>query len=402
MGGLLVPSLPPVSSHKMHPSSLLGGYGLYQSELVIVITALSLPFPHQYIFFYEGSTGPPPRALRCSFGRASGEGGTFCYVFGGSDGGEFSNDLWCLDVNQRLWCVVHAGGGGAAAPSPRGNHALCTVGSALVVHGGESPTGDLMGDLWTFDTVTCSWSEVTCESNGPQPCPRSSHCLAYVEGAEGMCTGALVVFGGQGHYGGIGTGLDPVPLNDLWVFSPTSTALRTMPGNSGSLSLWRWSFISLDGIGPSPRSLGALTAAGRRGGGGTHGAGAPISGADLYLFGGYGLAEGHSAGTEAGTDLEEEQEGQIVLAYLDDLWALDLDLGGNAAEKRVGMPAGGSGGRYLGWVDERGMGYEGESPVEGRNGHSLVVCGGRGNPGRLVLFGGFVGDGFDARVYVTE
>lgn len=43
------------------------------------------------------------------------------------------------------------------------------------------------------------------------------------------------------------------------------------------------------------------------------------------------------------------------------------------------------------------MGFPGESIVEGRNGHTLTWCG-----DKLVLFGGFVGDGFDSGVHVAE
>ncbi|CAM9271202.1 unnamed protein product, partial [Phaeothamnion confervicola] len=63
--------------------------------------------------------------------------------------------------------------------------------------------------------------------------------------------------------------------------------------------------------------------------------------------------------------------------YLDDLWALDV--------------AGGH------WLDEAAMGFPGPTPLEGRGDHSLSVCG-----DRLVLLGGFVGDGFDGRAYVAD
>ena len=123
-----------------------------------------------------------------------------------------------------------------------------------------------------------------------------------------------------------------------------------------------WSLVLFDGVGPSPRSLAALSPR--------------PCGRDLFLFGGYGLVE-LPVTRDANND-----GGDIITAYIDDLWMLSLD-GGVAPSPE--------------WVDEEGMGFAGESIVEGRNGHTLTWCG-----DKLVLFGGFVGDGFDASLHVAE
>lgn len=126
----------------------------------------------------------------------------------------------------------------------------------------------------------------------------------------------------------------------------------------------------LEGIGPSPRSLSALS---------------PRPGdTDLFLFGGYGLVElpGNSGDLSASEGDDESEGDDIVVAYIDDLWMLNLNEGVPSKPQ---------------WVDEEGMGFAGESIVEGRNGHTLTWCG-----HKLVLFGGFVGDGFDASLHVAE
>lgn len=46
------------------------------------------------------------------------------------------------------------------------------------------------------------------------------------------------------------------------------------------------------------------------------------------------------------------------------------------------------------WHDESALGYSDPSPIEGRAGHTLLAC-----DDKLLLYGGFVGDGYDGAVY---
>ncbi|CAM9178585.1 unnamed protein product, partial [Choristocarpus tenellus] len=355
--------------------------------------------------FFRGCAGPPP-------GKKSGESynkeGIFAYVFGGCDEDEFSNDLWCLDLEDRVWSITHQGGNDPAVPVPRGNHGMCAMNSNLVVHGGEIAAGDLLGDFWTFDTSSLTWSKRLLNPTGPGPCPRSSHCLTFVASSTSMGEGTLAIFGGMGNLGG-NMESDPVPLNDLWV---CTNATRSGTGVGLGERSWNWSLVLLEGIGPSPRSLAALVAAMPSDLSDVEEAHSGddqiITEADLFVFGGYGLVElpppdETRDSLQSNTDIIEDG-GRIITAYLDDLWTLDLGRchsgldvvdSGRVGEEGVED----SRGRFRGWVDEAGMGFEGESPVEGRNGHSLVVCG-RGR--QLILFGGFVGDGFDSRVYSAD
>lgn len=147
----------------------------------------------------------------------------------------------------------------------------------------------------------------------------------------------------------------------------------------------------LNGVGPSPRSLAVLTPR-------------PCGG-DLFLFGGYGLVElpsppcdSDGVASDAEDDSGEEESADIIMAYIDDLWRLDLAGAGNGS----GSSGGGGGGSSsiassTRWVDEEEMGSVGCSIVEGRNGHTLTWCG-----DTLVLFGGFVGDGFDAGLHIAR
>ncbi|CAN0381140.1 unnamed protein product [Ectocarpus fasciculatus] len=303
------------------------------------------------------------------------------------------------------------------APCARSNHAMCRAGGVLAVHGGETSSGSLLGDVWFFHPASATWKEAGDSSPtsaaaaaaatavaGPSPCPRSSHCLAFaarsadssaIDTTSSSSAGTLVVFGGLGHVDhDDGFEEETMPLNDLWVLHLTAAAVGLGPGSGGGASDGEegysvlrcvWSSVLLDGVGPSPRSLAAIVAPRQRYG--NTNSGSNEDGADLFLFGGYGLVELSGSGMVVDGAEEEEEGGEIIMAYIDDLWRLSLGGGGDDAD--VSAPTE--------WVNEAGMGFAGESIVEGRNGHTLTWCG-----EKLVLFGGFVGDGFDAGVHVAE
>lgn len=184
---------------------------------------------------------------------------------------------------------------------------------------------------------------------------------------------------------------ETVPLNDLWVLSPVAGGEHRSVYSDGGA----WSLVMLDGVGPSPRSLAALVPPRR-----------PCcdtdnGDADLFLFGGYGMVEIPNSGGGGGGMMdgaEEDDETEIIMAYIDDLWRLSLGTGGGGnSAGGLAAAAAGTTAAATKWADEADMGFPGESIVEGRNGHTLTWCG-----DKLVLFGGFVGDGFDAGVHVAQ
>lgn len=250
--------------------------------------------------------------------------------------------------------------------------------------------------------------------------------------------GSLVLFGGLGSDSSVvvegDIEKDSMPLNDLWVLSPVSSSLLGSGAGSGaeeggisratddSEALAAWSLVMLEGVGPSPRSLSALAV--RRlpphfyssdedecdgndrcdRGQESHGI------AELFIFGGYGLVElpgSTIAGDCDDVGQDSDEEGDIIMAYIDDLWGLSLKVQ-EPTEEAIDANVDADSNTFppsdyvvsadgIGWVNEEGMGFTGPSPVEGRNGHTLTCCG-----NRLVLFGGFVGDGFDQGVHVAE
>ena len=189
-----------------------------------------------------------------------------------------------------------------------------------------------------------------------------------------------------------------VPRNIILLsFSCATNILTGSTGGDGAATAGEgeggsprvWSLVMLNGVGPSPRSLAVLTPR-------------PCGG-DLFLFGGYGLVElpapcaSVGVASDAEDDSGEEESADIIMAYIDDLWRLELAAGGGGDSGSGCSGGSSSSSSNTRWVDEEEMGYAGCSIVEGRNGHTLTWCG-----DTLVLFGGFVGDGFDAGLHIAK
>ncbi|KAG5190784.1 hypothetical protein JKP88DRAFT_266775 [Tribonema minus] len=304
------------------------------------------------------------------------------FIFGGTDGESALGDMWrfSCEASTLTWCKVEPNTG-AASPTPRANAALCAgPRSLLLLHGGED--GDLLSDAWWFDISAQQWSRLAAAA-APQPCARANHALTYSPPCDsfvlfgGLTTAALAESMSREsaldaeagapsmlQRSAMAEALQPIqedadaepdmaPLNDLWVLSRVEVDDASVPGQ------WLWSMVLMDDIGPSPRSDTAMAAL--------------LDGEGLiFLFGGHGLVE-----LPGSSDVGNEEEGVITMAYLDDLWALDL------SARR--------------WLDESALGYPGESPIEGRSGHSLTPC-----VDQLVLYGGLVGDGYDGAVYAAD
>jgi hypothetical protein len=189
------------------------------------------------------------------------------YLLGGWDpgapgsGGEFLDDIWCLDLQSKDWKKLDA-----KLPYPVSRHAGCAIGnSRIVVHtfkgllvfdcdsgsvteqpttgeapdglsmcaiaplnngnslllfGGSTKTQQLSGDTYVLDTTTWKWNkqqqqllkDQKDDDDASIPGPRASACAASVGGNQ------VVVFGGasigsEGYGGGMGL----VPLQDTWL-----------------------------------------------------------------------------------------------------------------------------------------------------------------------------------------
>jgi serine/threonine protein kinase len=123
------------------------------------------------------------------------------YIFGGSFRGQWRNELWSWNMNERNWRKILVSHG--ESPLARTEHAMCAVGKYVYLHGGQR-FGSYIDDMLIFNTETNDWSQIELKgplyspstsssessSNGNIPSPRSGHSLNAIGNK-------LYLFGGQ-------------------------------------------------------------------------------------------------------------------------------------------------------------------------------------------------------------
>merc|ERR1712224_385525 len=114
------------------------------------------------------------------------------YIFGGSDAGETSADLYCFQIRdmQKIKKVQTNNG-----PAARSGCTLVTVNRVVFLFGGVDNNNMQLNDLWKFDPANRSqerWEEVAVLNPEMGPRPRSYHS-AVVHGH------VVIVFGGHGN-----------------------------------------------------------------------------------------------------------------------------------------------------------------------------------------------------------
>ncbi|KAI3290463.1 hypothetical protein DTO002I6_6386 [Penicillium roqueforti] len=167
--------------------------------------------------------------------------GSKLYVFGGQVEGFFFNDLIAFDLNQlqnpaNKWEVLipnsHEGGPPPGQiPPARTNHTIVSFNEKLYLFGGTNGV-QWFNDVWSYDYIANSWTEIDCV--GFIPAPREGHASALVNDV-------MYVFGGRTDEG--------VDLGDLSAFR---------------ISTRRWYSFQNMGPAPSPRSGHSMTAFGKQ------------------------------------------------------------------------------------------------------------------------------------------
>ncbi|MBI4833923.1 MAG: hypothetical protein HY811_03775 [Planctomycetes bacterium] len=128
--------------------------------------------------------------------------GTRAILFGGQDIWEtFLNDVWAYNPNTNSWTQLSAQGA-AGSPSARTGHTLVSNGSGILLFGGLGPLTSYRNDLWLYDTVGNSWSELIPNGAANSPNARLFHSMSWC-GSQG------IMFGGS----------LPGLRNDLWICS---------------------------------------------------------------------------------------------------------------------------------------------------------------------------------------
>jgi len=101
------------------------------------------------------------------------------YTFGGWNGfsKQWFNDLHSFNFDTKEWCEIHAKG---ERPCQRTSHACVVWNNRMYVFAGFSGE-QYLNDVHEFDFETETWRNITMETTGTRPSPRSRFC-AVVHG----------------------------------------------------------------------------------------------------------------------------------------------------------------------------------------------------------------------------
>ncbi|CCJ28426.1 unnamed protein product [Pneumocystis jirovecii] len=108
------------------------------------------------------------------------------YLFGGTNGSQWFNDVWVFDYKNLSWKEVVCNG---CIPQPREGHSASLVDDIIYIFGGRGLDGSDLGDLIAFKITTSKW--YIFQNMGPSPSPRSGHTLTSF-GQK------IIVLGGEG------------------------------------------------------------------------------------------------------------------------------------------------------------------------------------------------------------
>ncbi|KAI1105965.1 hypothetical protein F4804DRAFT_80285 [Jackrogersella minutella] len=97
------------------------------------------------------------------------------YLFGGTNGFQWFNDVWCFDPAVNKWSQLDCIG---YIPVPREGHSASLVDDVMYIFGGRTEEGVDLGDLAAFRISSRRW--YTFQNMGPSPSPRSGHSMTSV------------------------------------------------------------------------------------------------------------------------------------------------------------------------------------------------------------------------------
>ena len=120
-------------------------------------------------------------------------------------------ETWTYDVIGNLWTNRTKPG----APSARGSSEIvydetCHM---IVLFGGNNINGSVMGDTWTYNTSSFSWSLMSPDFSPPA---RTGHAMVFDN-----ALGAVLLFGGTGRN-------RSVPYGDTWAYNASANTWRNL------------------------------------------------------------------------------------------------------------------------------------------------------------------------------
>ncbi|CEP03510.1 Protein kinase domain-containing protein [Plasmodiophora brassicae] len=143
-------------------------------------------------------------------------------VFGGSEYGRLSNEVYELSLSTCTWKKIETSG---KPPSARERHTMTIVDNVAYIFGGQSAECEFLNDLYALDFSTWTWSLL----NPPKaPTPRNHHSAVAVDTR-------IYVFGGKSHNG---------YFNDVHYYD-ISTRQWHQPQLQGISPAGRWGHTSI-------------------------------------------------------------------------------------------------------------------------------------------------------------
>lgn len=175
----------------------------------------------------------PPGVIGCQMAWSSARGALYLFGGGGQTAG-FSNRTWRWDAAQQAWVMLDATGpraryDDALVPLHDGRHLLMVAGARTAQAG-----AGFFNDVWRFDAMTETWSQVTVEGDAP---PGRRTPWVSVDADDG---GFVMALGSAGVQPG-------ETLDDLWRFD---------------LRAGRWTPLAPDAAPPARGWSGALPGVG--------------------------------------------------------------------------------------------------------------------------------------------
>jgi len=107
----------------------------------------------------------------------------------------YYNDLWRYDGRSNTWTKMNPSGD---IPTGRWGHSADVLGNRMLVFGGNTPIGNVVNDIYSYDFTNNQWQLLQVVVNAPSP------RFAHVSGVIGS---NLYIYGGSGG------------VNDVWRFT---------------------------------------------------------------------------------------------------------------------------------------------------------------------------------------
>jgi N-acetylneuraminic acid mutarotase len=111
-------------------------------------------------------------------------GGKFTETEDGLTKTVYSDEMFKLDIRTKQWTAIPTRqdcGSAVCWPSARSGHAMVSVGSNILLFGGETNTGEESNELWVFSTTTMTFTKVVDSKTGAVgPTAQSGHAMVAV------------------------------------------------------------------------------------------------------------------------------------------------------------------------------------------------------------------------------